>query len=62
MADERQPYRKCKKMRSFSLCPEDLPESAYVKSEKNGKTYFNFLIDTGTGNGLMTFPVLAIKP
>ena len=45
MADERQPYRKCKKMRSFSLCPEDLPESAYVKSEKNGKTYFNFLIE-----------------
>ena len=45
MAEEKKPFRKVKKIRSFSFCPEDLPESVYVKSEKNGKIYFNMIIE-----------------
>ena len=39
MSDEKQPYRP---MRTFSLCIDDVPAEAYVKSPKNGKTYINF--------------------
>ena len=38
MAEEKKPFRP---MRSMSICIDDVPAEAYVKSEKNGKTYIN---------------------